>query len=155
MAMVVDDKLAVALLRGARLKLQAPGGWTQGALARNREGHPLAPESEAATSFCVYGALRSAVAGHVRAAGHHKGLIPLMADAVARFAATVAAVRLGARLYRFSPARTLVEWNDAPGRTQAQALELATLALEGFQVQHGRGDERVVLGPGALSRLLD
>jgi hypothetical protein len=79
-------------------------GWTQGASARDRNGRAVHPWSANARSWSVLGAI---VCGDPT----RQGRVPMsmLADAVVLLAATVHTASLN-------------DWNDAPGRTQANAL---------------------------------
>ena len=79
-------------------------GWTQGAGARDRNGKAVHPWSAQARSWSVLGAI---VCGD----STRQGRVPmsLLAEAV---------VVLAAALHTAS----LNDWNDVPGRTQADAL---------------------------------
>jgi hypothetical protein len=79
-------------------------GWTQGASARNRDGRPVHPWSGDARSWSVLGAV---ICGDET----HQGRVPigLLADAVMALAGSLGTASLN-------------DWNDEPGRTQADAL---------------------------------
>jgi hypothetical protein len=94
--------LPQAVLRNGR-DLVAQG-WTQGASARDREGTAVHPWSAQARSWSVLGAI---VCGDET----RQGRVPIgqLAEAVMLFAASLDTASLN-------------NWNDAPGRTQADAL---------------------------------
>jgi hypothetical protein len=102
---MADLSIAEVLTRAADL-LEKPGAWTQGAFARDIHGHPIRCESEDAASFCAIGALYSLRVGS------------WMADSCER------------RLSKFKRVEMFAEWNDAPGRTQAEVVAALRAAAE-------------------------
>jgi hypothetical protein len=101
--------LARAILENGR-DLVAQG-WTQGAYARDRAGDPVHPWNAQARAWSVMGAI---VCGDET----HQGRVPMgmLADAV---------IAVGAVLDTAS----LDDWNDMPGRTQADALAAFDAAI--------------------------
>lgn len=77
-------------------------GWTQGAFAKGKYGYPRLWTDPFANSYCVVGAIK-----HV----YHK-------DA-ARTEAVISALRKHIGL---TGTQSLVEWNDAEGRTVEQVI---------------------------------
>lgn len=53
-------------LKAARDLISVPQRWTQGASARNRDGHTCSPLSPEATCFCATGAVRRACHAEVQ-----------------------------------------------------------------------------------------
>lgn len=98
---------ALALLKAARDLLARDGGWTQSACARDAAGHEVDELSDRAVAFDPLGAITRA--------GRHAG-----ADARA---IAMAHLRDGIGF------KTLGDWNDAPGRTQAEAVALLDAAI--------------------------
>jgi hypothetical protein len=86
-------------------------GWTSGADARDRDGLPVHPWSTDARSWSVLGAV---ICGDET----HQGRVPI--DRLAT-AAVLLADAIG------TP--SLVNWNDEPGRTQADALAAFDAAI--------------------------
>jgi hypothetical protein len=86
-------------------------GWTTGADARDREGLPVHPWSGDARSWSVLGAI---ICGDET----HQGRVP-----ISRLAH--AAVLLAHAL----DTQSLSKWNDAPGRTQADAVAAFDAAI--------------------------
>lgn len=89
------------LLEAARLVSRA---WTQGATARDRKGHPVPYYSPDAYSFCALGAIQ-------RALGTHPN---------------VAQIRVARRACEESIPKPwgLATWNDHPGRTAREVVQL-------------------------------
>ena len=81
-----------AVLRAARARLTPEGAWTQSEFARNADGRAVPVDSSEAVCWCLRGAFM---------ADNHT--TPL-------------------RVIDAMPRRWVVEWNDAPGRTQAEVL---------------------------------
>lgn len=101
------ENLSVAeKLELAATKLEQPGGWTQREYARDQRGSAVLVSDPAAVCFCSWGALK-AVGDHEEAA-----------DYLRTFLGT-----------------SITTWNDAPKRTQAEAVaklrEAAALAKAG------------------------
>lgn len=113
-----DERTIVELLEGALHRLEGHG-WTTGFQARTCEGQPVAPESEDAASFCMYGALRAEALS--RNLDRARAL--LLAEDAARYLGSVMK-RLGQPIFKSSAPRTLMEWNDAPGRSQHEVLDV-------------------------------
>lgn len=86
-------------------------GWTQGADARDADENPVHPWSAEARSWSVLGAI---ICGD----DTHAGQVPIERLAVA-------AVLLAGALETAS----LTQWNDEPGRTQADAIAAFDAAL--------------------------
>lgn len=100
---------ARALLAAARRRVH--WGWTQHTEARRADGSPCRPESPDATCFCLSGALNA---------------IPVLPAVYA------SAVR--ALLIQIAPEEgPLFEWNDRPGRTQAEVLALLDRAITALE----------------------
>ena len=99
----------------ARMGDLLAAGWTQRELAVTVEGYRVGPECNAATAFCMIGALRRALADLYRRPGS-----AFLADEVAR------EVRL--RLNKAIDMTSLTVWNDAMDRTQAEVLKVVARA---------------------------
>ena len=82
-------------LRAARALIAAPGGWTQGASARDSNGRAIVSHSPSAVCFCSGGAL-------FRVNGHY--------------------LENREALRRAMNCDNLVDWNDVLGRTQAEVV---------------------------------
>jgi hypothetical protein len=93
-------------------------GWTQGASARDRKGRAVHPWSAEARSWSILGAI---VCGDET----HQGRVPIerLADAVMLVAASVDTASLN-------------DWNDKPGRTQAEALAAFDAAIASAAERH-------------------
>lgn len=97
-----EEMNELEVLQKARALLARPGGWRQGS-GSTRAGQPL----------CALHA--------IAAANRHSGR--RLYDAVQR---------LATELYQpllFSSSATVISWNDAPGRTQGQVLDLFDHAI--------------------------
>lgn len=98
-------------LVAARELLTPEGAWTQGAFARvGRGGNPIGPAEPRAKCFCIVGAL--------------KRVCPWEASLAFRALERAIGVRPG----------DVVNWNDTPGRTQAEVLEVLDKAIAGVAV---------------------
>lgn len=97
---------AIAVLRDAHKLLER--GWCQGSMARDGSGTVVASHDKQACSWCASGALRTA-ASAATAIGD-------------RFERTDALDKARWLLRRETGAVYISEWNDAPGRTQAEVL---------------------------------
>ena len=93
-------------------------GWTQGSDARDRNNDPVHPWSADARSWSILGAL---ICGDET----HQGRVPI--DQLA-----LAAVILAGAL----DARSLVKWNDEPGRVQADAVAAFDAAIASAVERH-------------------
>jgi len=106
--------MAIEVLQYARTLLERPDGWTQGVGARDASGEPVSPYDPRACRFCLFGALERA------------GKVVGDRDALHAAYALVCAV-LG---FRFpSESLFLIDWNDIPGRSQRDILELLDRAI--------------------------
>jgi hypothetical protein len=96
------------LKSGRRLVAQ---GWTSGADARNRDNRPVHPWSSEARAWSVLGAI---ICGDET----HQGRVPIsqLAQAAVLLAHAV-------------ETESLTKWNDAPGRTQADAVAAFDAAI--------------------------
>lgn len=101
------NKSVVEVLTDARAKVQQ--GWNTGCLARDKSGCQVDPLSPNACSWCAEGALWTPV------------------ETISQFNA--AAEFIGEVVRELHHVR-LVQFNDAPGRTQAEVLDLFTRAIE-------------------------
>lgn len=95
----------VEVLKKARALLEK--GWCQGHYAIGESGREVDAMSKSARCFCIDGAL-------IRANGTDSEYI-----------ATAAIVRAALGKAAFSP----IGWNDAPGRTQSEVLDLMDRAI--------------------------
>lgn len=83
-------------------------GWTQGHYARNAEGDVADLMDNDACTFCLRGAI-------YRVTGYDEGkYLPIIQ-------------LLNSRVYSFPG---IINWNDAPGRTKAEVLDLIDETLE-------------------------
>ncbi len=98
---------ALTVLEAARDLLARDGGWTQRACARDVDGREVDELSDRAVAFDLLGALTRAGRDASRDAVH---------DAMAQLRAGIGF-------------KTLGDWNDAPGRTQAEAIALLDSAI--------------------------
>jgi len=98
----MSDQTITSLLNAAADLLAQPGAWTQGAYARDMFGSDVGSQwSDDAVCFCVMGALNQ-----VREAQHDAVILGSLSHAIR-------AVNGG---------YPIAEWNDAPGRTQAEVV---------------------------------
>lgn len=79
-------------------------GWTQGVLARDASGNAVYPFSSEAECFCIAGAARGCLSD----------------DKIDEFRKACLNI-IGSAPYW----NALADWNDAPGRTQAEVVALA------------------------------
>ncbi len=96
-------------------------GWSQGAQARDGMGDEVAAWSEDARSWSVLGALL--------ASWHHHNFEGLDADVVAHLADARALGDATAALGEVLGTASLGQWNDQPGRSQAEAIAAFDSAL--------------------------
>jgi len=120
-----DNELLHCALTEARAKVAR--GWTQGTWARDAVGERAPERGNAAVCWCIVGAL-NAVADDRE--GHHLFWVAGLLEP-ARDALYEALEDLGG--YDFGTA--LVEFNDAPGRTQAEVLALFDLAIAAVEAR--------------------
>ena len=98
------------LLRAAALIER--GGWIQGSFARDRDGQPCLPESEFAAQWCIAGALRAVAQD----------------DCDAKRQAQLGLLHhIQQTLHEHD---SVTRWNDAPYRTQAEAVAALRAAAE-------------------------
>ena len=96
------------LLQKARALLASPEAWTQGVFARLADGHSAYALDPAACAWCISGAIIKA-----------HGSFPGPFEALYRMRKVIQA----------SP-DSLVDWNDAAGRTHAEVLAALDRAIE-------------------------
>lgn len=101
----ISAKENLRILTTARQLLAMPNAWTQGAFARDKDGEPCPDTGNDATCFCMWGAVR-----HAR--------YQLRLEALGTLE-TVRGLCGG----------NIPEWNDKPGRTQAEVLSLLDKAV--------------------------
>lgn len=94
--------VAKILNRAADL-IEKPGAWTQDAAARDSSGRRIEPTSREAVCWCTWGAIAKVGGKHERVA----------------FDALIASLNLPDW---YDPASFGEVWNDAPGRTQDEAV---------------------------------
>lgn len=99
-------KTTVEILREARGYIER--GWTQGAFARDGDGHKVAFEHPAAGCFCALGAIERAEGGDTSYASGQRARFSLRAV-------------IGSNL--------IGEWNDAPERTKEEVLSAFSRAI--------------------------
>lgn len=92
-------------LRAARELLTPEGAWIQEAFAQDATGHPVSPRSENAVCWCVMGALKR----------NDWNLVGIFAEAFRYLCSAVD---------EWAP-----DWNDKPGRTQAEVLTAFSKAI--------------------------
>ena len=85
-------------------------GWTQGALARDRDGHEVHPCDKIAEAFCMSGAVNAAVADDILLEEKCFDLLQVAIGEEDGFC--------------------LAQWNDMEGRTQAEVLAAFDKAIE-------------------------
>jgi hypothetical protein len=112
---MMEDSGGRRLLLGARELVQE--GWCRGADGRDRRGTEVDPWHEDAASWSLLGAL---VAVLEREAAE-RGELPLEELAAALYA-----------LADLVQTDSLVAWNDAPGRSQAEVLRALDAAAAGY-----------------------
>lgn len=83
-------------------------GWCQGTSARNKEGTPVFAHHPDACQWCLSGAISKAAAAYP---------IPIEADAVQALSAVTK--------------RAIISWNDTPGRTVEEVLQVIQKATPG------------------------
>ena len=106
------------VLRDARNLIAAPERWTQGALARDRCGMPMAPDSPHARRWCMVGAIRVVI---VEVDGD---LFWDCVDAVDAVDAVSDVIGGGT-----------TAWNDLPGRSHAEVLAAFDEAITAAEAQ--------------------
>lgn len=104
-------RAASAILREARALIDKPEKWAQGAYGRDQYGRKIGGSTRRAVCFCAIGALNSSGGG--RAAK----------DALAR------ALPVGACVPYGRSEASVIEWNDAPGRTHAEVMDAFDRAI--------------------------
>ena len=110
-------------VEGAIDLLEAPGSWTQHALARNGRGFPVSDTSKEATQYCIVGAL-------VRAGGAVQERLDPRLCTIMDLCAAVSE-------FGEDPWNDLVAWNNDPERTQEDVQRLLRRTLERLRA----GDE--------------
>ena len=110
-----DDVIAV--LQAAKERVAA--GWTQGELGRTRRGGPICEERELplrAVTVCAEGALWCGLLGDAFEEAWRASRNNVTHDAMKLFEAAIGTWPIH-------------EWNDAPGRTQAEILDAFDRAI--------------------------
>lgn len=98
----------VQLLEGMRSTIAK--GWTQGCSARNRQGNPCVPCSPEAACWCLVGSFT------------HNPNIPMHVRISGRQA-------INSVLEHRNELPDIEVWNDKPGRTQQEVLDLLAEAI--------------------------
>ena len=106
----------VEILRAARDKIAAPGGWTRLANARDARGTRVPSQSPRAVCFCAIGAIGSQV--------------ELFGEEFWKAAKKVEEVIQGIGYHR------IPDWNDHPSRTQEEVVEIFDRAI--FNAKGGK-----------------
>ena len=99
------------VLETARFYIEKPEDWTQGTAARDDYGDPVEACHMGACKWCATGALIVAMNVHGVNINHAR---PLVRSLLAQIGNTYASI---------------VEWNDAPGRTHAGVLAIFDNAI--------------------------
>lgn len=100
----------IELLKAARALIAKPNGWTQRQSARNSAGITCSVDAKDATCFCLLGSVRRAAIDLGSTVATHAQAVDL--------------------LYDLSPnGPQLVRWNDTPGRTQAEVVDLLDVVI--------------------------
>jgi hypothetical protein len=112
---MMEDSRGLRLLRGAQERVHE--GWCRGADARDHRGMEVDPWHEDAASWSLLGALVAVLEREAVEAGE----MPLEELAAALYA-----------LADLVETDSLVAWNDAPGRSQAEVLRVFDDAAAGY-----------------------
>jgi hypothetical protein len=112
---MMEDSRGLRLLRGAQERVHE--GWCRGADARDHRGMEVDPWHEDAASWSLLGALVAVLEREAVEAGE----MPLEELAAALYA-----------LADLVETDSLVAWNDAPGRCQAEVLRVFDDAAAGY-----------------------
>lgn len=145
------SQLVAEVLESAARRVER--GWTTGHQARTLEGAPVPPEHPQASRWCAFGALRAE--GLARLPGDRPGGLRL-AELAARYVALVLA-HLGQPVVARHASRTLMEWNDRPGRNEREVVAVYRRTVRALQrqsrrpVEAGRGAASAVQPGGELA----
>lgn len=120
----MNEQLVQRVLVAARLRLAQ--GWCQGAPARLECGNPCWPEHEAATQWCVLGAIMATLDTIPETAKNPQLRYNVRAQCVTRLARA-----LGIR--GRNRGGQIARWNDAPDRTQVEVLAMLDAAIAQLQ----------------------
>ena len=112
---MADSTQVSKVLRAARELLA--GGWCQKHLARTDDGSPVDYRDGAATAFCLLGAC-----GRAALNPSDSNPDPLLMEAI------------GDAL-RHTVSGYAVDWNDTPGRTQAEVLAVIDATIAHLEAQ--------------------
>ncbi len=120
-----------AVLRAAAARIGEPRRWAKGHMARGLGGVKVKPESADAVAFCAYGALRVEALRLVRPGGdaRARGVALKLAEAAAKHLGVAMLLR-GWQVHATDAPRTVMEWNDHPGRTYAEVIDVFVQALK-------------------------
>jgi hypothetical protein len=124
---ISDAQVQAVLTQG--LEVLSRSEWTQGTQGRCAQGTPVRPEDPHATAVDVVGALRRAA---LRLIEDHALALTTVEHAARHLATALVVQGTPLKVYKASALRTLVEWNDAPGRARAEVLSLYTSTLLGL-----------------------
>ena len=116
-------------------RLADPTSWATHQMARTANGERTTPESPDARSFCAYGALRVEAFRLVAPTdlASRGGAFKLAEQASKHLG--LAVVKRGAKTYARDAPRTVMEWNDAPGRTHRDVIDAYERAMKTTRVQ--------------------
>jgi len=99
-----STKSPAEVLEAAADLLEKPGAWTQNEFARDAVGRVVYPTSTLATCWCV------------------RGAIAAVNEEEDDHAANTRNWKAAAKLLGFHDVHDIEQWNDTPGRTQAEVV---------------------------------
>lgn len=119
-----------AVLRGAVTRILSPPKWSQGAMARTAVGAKVAPESAGAMAYCAYGSVRAEALSLLKPGTDlmARGVALKLAEHASKHLGMVL-VSMGLKVHPTDAPRTVMEWNDADGRTHDEVLWLFSEAM--------------------------
>lgn len=116
--------LPLETLKAARRLLSVPGAWTTETYAKDGRGCDVLPEDETASCWCILGALYRVTQHCPNAETNH----PDVEDAAQQLLS--AGGLPWPSLLGTHATERVFRWNDAPGRTQEEVLEVFDKAIE-------------------------
>ncbi len=119
------------VLRGAARRLARADQWAAKHMARTAEGANTRPEASDAVAWCAFGAIRAEAFALIRPGQtlSERGLAVKLAEQASKHLG-VALIAMGQKVHSSDAPRTVMEWNDEPGRTHADVIELYRRALK-------------------------
>lgn len=120
-----------SVLRGAAKRLVRADTWASKHMARTADGANTMPEATNAVAWCAFGAIRAEAFALIQPGPTlvERGRAVKLAEQASKHLGA-ALMAMGQKVHSSDAPRTVMEWNDEPGRTHADVIELYRRALK-------------------------